>query len=136
VATFDGVDGEPHAAPTSGTGASPPDILPGSAAATLILIGIYYEGAAFMSGFILVFEAYLPGRWYYWAIPVLVTAAILLTRGLVITFRGYRLLAEEKRRGYTTALGDARQDPSLYYVDRKTLRIVAGPYEPRENATR
>ena len=125
------MDGDARAAPTSSAGTSLPEILPGPSAATLILVGIYYEGAAFLSGIIIVFEAYLPGRWYYWGGGVLIIAACLLARGLVITFRGYRLLAEEKRRGYTTALGDAREDASLYYVDRKTLRIVAGPNEPR-----
>jgi hypothetical protein len=129
------VDGDSRAASTSHAGTSFPEILPRPSAATLILVGVYYEGAAFLSGLILVVEAYLPGRWYYWAVAVLITAACLLARGLVITFRGYRLLAEEKRRGYTTALGDARADASLYYVDRKTLRIVAGPNEPRENAS-
>ena len=131
LATVAGVDGDARAAATNDGRTSAPEILPGPPAATLILVGIYYEGAAFLSGFILPFEAYLPGRWYYWGIAVLVVAVLLLARGLVITFRGYRLLAEEKRRGYTTALGDARKDASLYYVDRKTLAVVAGPNEPR-----
>ena len=116
--------------PMSRAGA-PPEILPGPAAATLILIGIYYEGAAFLTGFVLVAEAYLPGRWYYWATAALITAAVLVARGLVAGVRGYRRLAEEKHRGYTTALGEALKDPSLYYVDRKTLRVLAGPHEPR-----
>jgi hypothetical protein len=108
-----------------------PDILPGPSGATLIVRGLQYEAAAVLVGWLLVAEAYLPGRWYFWAAVILAAAFVLLAIGLVNTRRGYRRLRQEKSRGYTTALGNAWEDPSLYYVDRVSLQVVAGPNEPR-----
>jgi VIT1/CCC1 family predicted Fe2+/Mn2+ transporter len=108
-----------------------PSVLPGPAGATLILAGILHNGAAVLVGCLLTIEAYLPGRWYFWAGAILAVAAVILVTGLVKTRRGYRKLAEETRRGYTTALGFAWDDTSLYYVDRVSLQVIAGPHEPR-----
>ena len=106
-------------------------ILPGPAGMTLLIKGLIFELAGLLTGAFLSLESYLPGRWYYWAAAILPVVGVLLVVGLVTTVRGNRRLAEEKRRGYTTALGDAWKDPSLYYVDRVSLRIVAAPHEPR-----
>jgi hypothetical protein len=108
-----------------------PSILPGPSGATLILAGIVHNCAAVLVGFLLMIEAYLPGRWYHWAGAILAVAAVILVTGLAKTRRGYRKLAEEKSRGYTTALGFAWDDPSLYYVDRVSLQVMAGPHDPR-----
>lgn len=111
--------------------AAAPAVLPGRAGATLLLNGWRYEVAAFLAVCLLSFESYLPGRWYYWGTPILAIALVLVAIGFITPVRGNRRLAEEKRLGYTTALGDAREDPSLFYVDRVSLRVVAGPHQPR-----
>ena len=107
----------------------------GPSGATELLTGLIYKMAAVLTGGLVVVESYLPGRWYFWGGAILLVVCVLLSLSLYHTLRANRRLAEEKRRGYTTAMGDALEDPSLYYVDRKTLRIVAGPYEPRKTAT-
>jgi hypothetical protein len=109
----------------------PPAILPGPSGATLILVGFLHNVAAWLVGCLVTIEAYLPGRWYYWGGAILAVVVTVLAVGLVKTRRGYRKLAAEKSRGYTTAFGDAVKDPSLYYVDKKSLRVVSAPYEPR-----
>jgi hypothetical protein len=107
----------------------------GPSGATELLTGLIYRMAAVLTGGLVVMESYLPGRWYFWGGAILLVVCVLLSRSVFHTLRAKRRLAEEKRRGYTTAMGDALEDPSLYYVDRKTLRIVAGPYEPRKTET-
>jgi hypothetical protein len=116
---------------TRGAVSEPPAVLPGPAGATLLLNGWRYEIAGFLAACLLSIESYFPGRWYYWGTPILALALSLVLIGFVTTLRGNRRLADEKRLGYTTALGDASEDPSLYYVDRVSLRVVAGPHQPR-----
>lgn len=125
----DGTDGS--VLTTGGPVSGPPSILPGRSGATLILVGFLHNVAAWLVGCLVTIEAYLPGHWYYWGGGILAVVVAVLATGLVQTLRGYRKLAEEKSRGYTTALGSAIQDPSLYYVDRTSLRVVSAPYEPR-----
>jgi hypothetical protein len=108
-----------------------PEILSGPAGATLLLNGWRFGMTGFLGCCLFSVEAYLPGRWYYWVAGILPVVVGLLIVSLITTLRGNRRLAEEKRRGYTTALGYAWDDPSLYYVDRVSLRVVAGPHEPR-----
>jgi hypothetical protein len=112
-------------------GSTSPDVLPGRSGATLILTGFYYKMGAILTGCLAVAESYLPGRWYYWGGAIFLGICILVSLSVANTLRGNRRLAEENRRGYTTVPGDAIKDPSLYYLDRKTLRVLAGPYEPR-----
>ena len=114
-----------------GAVSGPPSILPGPSGATLVLVGYAHNVTAFLVGCLVTIEAYLPGRWYYWGGPIVVVVFTILSVGLIKTVRGYRKLAAEKRRGYTTVLGDAIDDPTLYYVDRKSLRVVSAPYAPR-----
>ncbi len=121
---------------TSGQPAGAPAILPGPSGATLIVVGFQYEIAGFLIGCLATAEAYLPGHWYYWGGGIFAVVAVVLTVSVRKTLRGYRRLAEEKGRGYTTALGYAFKDPSLYYVDRKSLRVVSTPYEPRPRTRR
>jgi hypothetical protein len=50
---------------------------------------------------------------------------------LVVSLYGYRKSAKEKAAGYTTMLGDAREDMSLAFVSPKSFRVVAAAHEPR-----
>lgn len=62
---------------------------------------------------------------------VLMCCLGLAAAGLVVTMSGYRKSAREKAAGYTTLLGDAREDMSLAFVSAKPSRVVAEAHEPR-----
>lgn len=116
--------------------ASTPDILPGPAAATLVIDGFWYELGAFLIGCFAIVEGYLPGKWYYWGAVILFFVVTMLTIGARKTLRGYRKLSAEKQRGYSTAVGPALRDLSLFYVHRKTFKVLATPYQPRPGRRR
>jgi O-antigen/teichoic acid export membrane protein len=114
----------------------PPTPLSGPSAATLVIHGLYYELGAFAVGCLVAVEAYLPGPWYAWAAVIVAVVVGLLSIGLTRTLRGYRKIPREKERGYTTVIGDAIKDPSLFFLHRRTLRVVAVPHQPRPRRLR
>lgn len=117
-------------------GDSAPGPLPGASAAIMLVGGLRYEIAAFLIGCLVAVEAYLPGRWYVWALAIVTAVVILLIIGTRRTFAAYRKIKLEKRSGYTTLYGDAVSDLSLYYLDPRTLQVLAAPGQPRPRRSR
>ncbi|MCW2575570.1 MAG: hypothetical protein JWR66_1600 [Modestobacter sp.] len=110
--------------------------LPGSSAAILLVVGVRYEVAAFLVGCLVAFEAYLPGRWYVWGGAIVIVVVSLLVIGTRRTFAAYRKIRHEKEHGYTTVYGDAVADPALFFLDPRTLRVLAEPGQPRPRPRR
>lgn len=76
--------------------------LDGWPAWTLTLRGGLLEMCASACVLPLALESYLPGRWFYWAIPIGVVFVTLLSVGATWTFKSFAKSKTEMARGYTT----------------------------------
>lgn len=99
-----------------------------------LMFGIWTGlGAVLCVAVLLVIERTVFRQPYYGALVVACLGAIgvLLVASVVASLIGYRKLGREAALGYTSALGRAKQDDSLYFVNPHTLAVLAGPNEPR-----
>lgn len=105
--------------------------LPGWSAAQLVIRGGRIMSVSALIGLLTVFEAYLPGRAYYWGIGFLTVCLAVGSVGVAISRHGYTKLKQERAHGYTTGPQDADDHPELYYLTRDDLQVISAPFAPR-----
>ena len=122
---------------TEATTDSPIEPVTGWPALTLTLRGVVLEVCAGACVIPLALEGVLPGRWYYWAIPIGTLAFTLLTIGVTMGFMSFSRSKNEMKRGYTTIWKVAVEHPELSYLSPYDFGVISGPGEPRpRNGTR
>jgi len=85
----------------------------------------------------LALESFLPGRWFYWAIPIGVMFMALMSVGATWTFKSFARSRKEVARGYTTIWRKAKEHPELTYLSAYDLSVISGPHQSRpRNGTR
>lgn len=103
----------------------------GWSALKLTFRGVVLELCAAACVLPLALESVLPGRWYYWAIPIGVVFIALMSVGATWTFKSFAKSKREIQRGYTTLWNVAVQRPELSYLSAYDFGLVSGPGEPR-----